>query len=320
METKQLQGLWEAYNEVYATQEINEEVEIATEYFYEMGLNEYGIDILIEELGVEEFVEWVDEITEEYTLNEATRLQRDGRKLKGPKGSRPQSNTKARENVQGGVRMKSSKAPSSTISARKRATKAAVENQPETKETPKQEKKGIAGRLGAAFGAAVKKGREDIATTRRTAETVGKAFRTGIDALNTASDSRFARQARAATKKGLKRQQKAIDKVAPAIGGAAGRAAASVPAIADTFRAGQRLGRALRGEEYDALLSHILEEGYAANEEAATIIIENMGEEWMSTILEAHPVDDERRLMQTGRPYRQRGYLKSKPRKRSIGG
>jgi hypothetical protein len=319
METKELQGLWEAYNEVYTTQEINEEVEIATEYFYEMGLNEYGIDILIEELGVEEFVEWVDEITEEYTLNEATRLQKDGAKLKGPKGSRPQSTTKAREKAQGGVTIKSSKAPSSTISARKKATKAAVEKQPEIKETPKQEKKGIAGRIGAAFGAAVKKGREDIATTRRTAETVGKAFRTGVDALNRASDSRPVRQARVATKKGLKRQQKAIDTLAPKVGGALGRRAASVPAIADTFRAGQRLGRALRGEEYDALLSHILEEGYATNEEAANIIVENMGEEWMSIILEGHPVDDERLLMQTGRPYRQRGYLKSKPRKKSVG-
>jgi hypothetical protein len=320
METKELQGLWEAYNEVYATQEINEEVEIATEYFYEMGLNEYGIDILIEELGVEEFVEWVDEITEEYTLNEATRLQRDGAKLKGPKGSRPQSTTKAREKAQGGVTMKSSGAPKSTISARKRATKAAVEKQPETKETPKQEKKGIAGRIGAAFGAAVKKGREDLATTRRTAETVGKAVRTGIDALNTASDSRLARQARVATKKGLKRQQKAIDTLAPKVGGAAGRAAANVPAIRDTFKAGQRLGRALRGEEYDALFSYILDEGYADNEEAANVIVENMSEEWIDTILEAHPLDDERLLMQTGRPYRQRGFLKSKPKKKSIGG
>ena len=73
-------------------------------------------------------------------------------------------------------------------------------------------------------------------------------------------------------------------------------------------------------EELEVILSYLLDEGYADNEKAAETIAENMSEEWISTILEAHPVDDERLLMQTGRPYRQRGYLKSKPRKRSIGG
>ena len=73
-------------------------------------------------------------------------------------------------------------------------------------------------------------------------------------------------------------------------------------------------------EEYDALFSYVLDEGYADNEEAATTIVENMSENWIYTILEAHPVDDERLLMQRGTPYRQRGSLRPKPRKKSIGG
>jgi hypothetical protein len=291
MNIQEIRELQEAYQAVYTPQELTEEVEIATEYFYEIGLNEHGIDILIEELGVEEFVEWVDEIAEEYTLNEATRLQKDDRKLKGPKGSRPQSTTKAREKIQGGVTMKSSEAPKSTISARKRATKAAAEKQPETQETPDQKKQGIAGRIGAALGAAVKRGREDIATTRRTAQTIGKAVRTGVDALNRASDSRPAGQVRLQVKKGLKRQQKAIDTLAPKVGGALGRMAANVPAIADTFRAGQKLGRALKAEEYDYILSHLLDEGYANDLHGAEVILMNMSENWALEVLDEARVE-----------------------------
>ena len=48
-----------------------EEVEIAAEYFYEMGLNEDGVDILIEDLGLEGFANFVYNIAEEYYLTEA---------------------------------------------------------------------------------------------------------------------------------------------------------------------------------------------------------------------------------------------------------
>jgi hypothetical protein len=72
---------------------------------------------------------------------------------------------------------------------------------------------------------------------------------------------------------------------------------------------------------YDIILSHLLDEGYVDTEEAATTIIENMSEKWISTILEAHPLDTERMLRNTGRPYRQPQYLKPtrKPKKKSIG-
>ena len=71
MDFKELRALQEAYVQIYEPQELSEEVEIATEYFYEMGLTEEGIGILIEQLGEEEFVNWISDIAEEYTLNEA---------------------------------------------------------------------------------------------------------------------------------------------------------------------------------------------------------------------------------------------------------
>jgi hypothetical protein len=295
MNAKDIHNIQEAYWAVYEPQYINEEVEIATEYFYEMGINEHGIDILIEELGVEEFVEWVGDIAEEYTLNEATRLQKKAaeknRILIGPKGSKPQSTTKAREKAQGGVTMRSSEAPRSTVRARKKATETAAENQPETKSTPTQTKQGIGGRIGSAFGGFVKRGRQDLELAKKTAQTVGKAVETGITALNKASDSRLARHARHATKKGLRRQQKAIDTLAPIVGGFAGRTAAKVPAIRDTYKAGQRLGRALRltGEEYDYILSHLLDEGYANDLHGAEVMAQNISEDWIHLILSEAP-------------------------------
>ena len=72
-------------------------------------------------------------------------------------------------------------------------------------------------------------------------------------------------------------------------------------------------------EEYDALFSYILDEGYAETPESAEVIMANMGEEWISTILEVSAVDREKVLRQRGIPYTQSSYLKSKPRKRTVG-
>jgi hypothetical protein len=69
MRDQEMVDLMEAYASIYAPQEeLTEEVQIAAHYFYEMGLNEDGVDILIEELGVEEFAEFVYDIAEEYVL------------------------------------------------------------------------------------------------------------------------------------------------------------------------------------------------------------------------------------------------------------
>ena len=76
-------------------------------------------------------------------------------------------------------------------------------------------------------------------------------------------------------------------------------------------------------EEYEYLMNYILSERYAETAEAAEVIMVNMSEEWISTILEVHSVDAERLLMQnlknTGEPYNERRNLKSKPRKRTVG-
>ena len=56
-----------------AVDHIKENIDIATEYFYQQGLNEYGIDILVEKLGNDEFCNFVFDIAEEYILTEQGR-------------------------------------------------------------------------------------------------------------------------------------------------------------------------------------------------------------------------------------------------------
>ncbi len=309
MNAQEIRELQEAYQAVYAPQELTEEVEIATEYFYEMGLNEHGIDILIEELGVEEFVEWVDEIVEDYTLNEATRLQRDGGKLKGPKGSRPQSTTKAREKAQGGVTMKSSQAPSSTISARKRATKAAVEKQPETKETPDQKKQGIAGRLFGALKDRAARDTELLKKSWQTARDVGKehekkvthaaatvagavagARKFGKKVEQSPEATRARRKATVALGRGAQAAGRTAIKAAGAAGAAAGeglkakRQGKTGAQIAG--RVAGTLVKKMTKEEYDYILSHLLDEGYANDSHGAEVILMNMSEGWALEVLD----------------------------------
>lgn len=145
--------------------DLTEEINIATEYFYEQGLNEEGVDILIEELGLEGFADFVYEIAEEYTLIEARTLT--GKKKSPSTGKErgislkaaPGKTTKSAVQKYGTTRRLSSLS-SPTIKKNRVAVKKAVEKQPETKTTPSQTKTGIAGKIGAALGTAVRKGME----------------------------------------------------------------------------------------------------------------------------------------------------------------
>jgi hypothetical protein len=188
---------------------ITEEIEIATEYFYKEGLNEDGIDILIEKLGLEEFVNFVSDLSEEYILTEAseTRLQKMAAKknkiLVGPKGSKPQSTTKAAIKKMGGITKKigSSQKPSSTISKeRKVAVKTAVAKQPDKKPVRDAIARGILGAVNA-YKAGMERHKAATATASRlakeTGKTIGKAakgaghvakeFSSGVKATGTAA-------------------------------------------------------------------------------------------------------------------------------------
>jgi hypothetical protein len=149
---------------------LTETVDIATEYFYEQGLNEEGLDILIEELGLEEFVNFVFEISEEYTLNEArTLLGKKKSPQKLPKGTAPSQATKAAVQKYGTTRRFKSSPASSTVRKKSVAIKKAVEKQPSKKPVRDAIAKGI-------FGA-VKAYQSGMERHRAATQTAGKALR-----------------------------------------------------------------------------------------------------------------------------------------------
>jgi hypothetical protein len=189
IETKELRSLQEAYLSIYEDKEtveedyLTEEVEIATEYFYAEGLNEHGIDILIEELGIDEFAEFVYDIAEEYTLNEARRsgriepVTKAGKPIAALKGGAKTSAIAARRKEKAARDTSDDRPSGMTAALRSQATKAATKKQPETKSTPAQTKQGIGAKIGSALktaGKVAKRAGEDIAITYKVAREVGK--------------------------------------------------------------------------------------------------------------------------------------------------
>ena len=83
MNARELLNLQEAYLDIYSSEEIPEDVQIAAQYFYEQGVDETGLEVLVEQLGIDEFNEWVSDIYDSYLLNEEEYLQG---KLLGAKG------------------------------------------------------------------------------------------------------------------------------------------------------------------------------------------------------------------------------------------
>jgi hypothetical protein len=241
---------------------IDNAINIATEFFYNCGLNENGVDIVIEELGEERFAEFVFDMAEEYTLTE----ERAARKRKGGK-----SYEEVKAEIDAKEAAKKEKAGKKiTADKAKKATETAKKEQaPSSEKSSEGKKEGIFGRI--------KKGIEaHKEATRKTAETINKV-KTGVSkALNDVADSKLAQRGRIEVKKGLRRQQKAIDKVAPAVGKAAGRAAANVPAIRNTFNAGKKVGAALR-EDFEDWVNNLIEEGYDLSEWTTEELYEEYG-------------------------------------------
>ena len=81
MRDREIVGLHQAYLDVYSNLNYNQDiVEVATEYFYTYGLNEDGIDILIEKVGLDNFVEFVYDLSEDLTILTEARSAKTRRK------------------------------------------------------------------------------------------------------------------------------------------------------------------------------------------------------------------------------------------------
>jgi hypothetical protein len=117
-------------------------IDVATEYFYEHGLDEEGLQMVIEDLGVDNFIEYVFCISEDFILSEARTLV--GKKKTPATGKErgislkaaPGKTTKAAVEKYGTTRRFSSTSPSGTV--RKKVIKSkgdeAVDNAVKTRE------------------------------------------------------------------------------------------------------------------------------------------------------------------------------------------
>jgi len=153
---------------------ILETVDISTEYFYEQGLNEYGLDILIEDMGLENFVDFVFEISEDYNLFEARTLvgkKKSPKKL--PKGTAPSTATKKQVASHGTTRRLSSFSPSSSV--KRTSVKKAVEKQPEP--TQAQPKRTVKDRIAKGILGALSAYQSGMERHRAATATAGKALR-----------------------------------------------------------------------------------------------------------------------------------------------
>jgi len=205
---------------------IDNAINIATEFFYNYGLNENGIDIVIEELGEEKFAEFVFDMVEEYTLTE----ERAARKRKGGKSyDEVKAEIDAREAAKkekAGKKITADKAKKATETAKK-------EQAPSSEKSSEGKKQGIAGRIMGAIKDRAQKDTELLKKSVNTARTVaarrGAEVKATYDAVREkgkkAEQSPEATRARRKATVAAGRAAQAAGRTAIKAAGAAGAAA-----------------------------------------------------------------------------------------------
>ncbi len=198
---------------------INAATEIAADYFYAEGLNEDGLDILIDEVGLEDFVEFVIDPIEE--LNEARSARKakvsapsyekvkaavdkaDAAKKASGKGEYAKSYAKRSGETEDSTNYGDSKKPA----AKKKAAA------PKKKAAPKTEVKPVA-------KAAVRKPKaapaKKAATSKKVAATVAKAK--AKQPAKPTSKPGLLGKVKSAVSKGVERHKKAVGKVKADVG------------------------------------------------------------------------------------------------------
>jgi hypothetical protein len=320
---EELREKFEEYNNAIHDEDI---VEVATEYFYSYGLNEDGIDILIEELGIGEFVEFVYDIVEDYYLTEArsggTKIEpklASGKEIKGkPKAAslkRLRAQKAARQEAEN--KASESKPSGMTAALRSQATKAAAKKQPEKESTPAKTKQGI----GSKIGSALKRAGEDIAITYKVAREVGKRAEKSapvrkfwgfkdkeevkewvnqlVEEGYDLSDYTWDEMAEIYESSGMSADDRRTwNRLVKTHGPepftnptkrskSDTRSASRVPPTEKPKRRTKLGDVDIKEDIYDVILSHLLDEGYAESVEQAEVIMVNMSEDWRESIVEA---------------------------------
>ena len=155
----------------------------AAEYFFNEGINEYGLLIFIEELGVENFVGFIHDLIEDSELTEAYALTDKKKTPKRlPKGTQPAKTTKA--TIARGDSKITAASPSGAFKKRPAAAKAvetAKENQPKKKPVKSTLAKSVADTL-ARGALSAWKGHQTAMKKKKEGASVAKQVGAGLGA------------------------------------------------------------------------------------------------------------------------------------------
>lgn len=172
---------------------LEESVNIAAEYFYQSGLNEWGLELVIEELGLEKFNDFVFYISEDYELTEARRsgriepVSKSGKAIATLKGGAKASAIRAKQKekaardqsddrpsgMTAALRSQSSVAKKITTDKGKKAVEKAKESQGSKKPLKDRIAKGVLGAV-KAYQQGMERHRAATATAGKAAKAVAK--------------------------------------------------------------------------------------------------------------------------------------------------
>jgi hypothetical protein len=191
---------------------IVESANIASNYLYQMGLNEYGLDLVLESLGEDQFLEYVFYISEDYMLTEARRsgriepVTKTGKQIGSLKGGAKSASIRSKQKEKALRKQReeeqSSSRPSGMTAALKRqsemakkvttdrgnkAVKAAVESQPKTKQKPNTTKDKIAKGIMGLISGAQKQYTKGMERHRTAMDLASQTAKTGANIARAAS-------------------------------------------------------------------------------------------------------------------------------------
>jgi hypothetical protein len=290
--------LWELANEYNNTIYDEDIVEVATEYFYTYGLNEDGIDILIEKVGLDNFVEFV------YDLSEDLTILTEERSAKKRTGGESYADVKAKIDAKEAAKKK---AKSEALKRKESERMEPASNGADTeskKEQPKS-KKPIRDAIARQILAGMKRHREATQTAGRLAGETGKTLGK-IASVTREAGRRAGEHVKKHGLKSLANEETEIGITGKKI--PKPRTAKQQHELEKKRRLKKHLGKNVGGTQYnsdvnpylnprsvreevesdlfDTILEHLVAEGYADTNEAALAIMANMSEEWREEILD----------------------------------
>jgi hypothetical protein len=263
----------EEYNNTVFDEDI---VEVATEYFYTYGLNEDGIDILIEKVGLDNFVEFV------YSLSEDLTVLTEARAARRRKGGESYEDVKAKIDAKEAAKKKAKE------EARKRSE---IENkEPESKGADTEAKK------------------EQPKSKKPVRDAIARNIFRAVDAYKAGMERHKAATATAGRLAG--ETAKTVGKVISTTHEAGRRAGEHVKKHGLKSLANEDF----EGDMFDYILEYLVFEGYADTNENALKIMANMSEEWKQSIVEDSKKDKQQRLLRYDvRYYQKHGGMPDDP-------